>query len=115
MKERVGQELLIPLLWFGDDPSAIPFDTLEPPYILKSSHASVHAIIVENKASLDETAIRETARSWLAWNHGMALYATSSPVMPIELTALSPMLTMRPWEHIAAFGALVVPEVKIST
>jgi hypothetical protein len=73
VKERVGQELLIPLLWFGDDPSAIPFDTLEPPYILKSSHASGHTIIVENKASLDETAIRETARNWLTWNHGKAL------------------------------------------
>jgi hypothetical protein len=73
VRERVGQELLIPLLWFGDDPSAIPFDTLEPPYILKSSHASGHAIIVENKASLDETAIRETARNWLTWNHGKAL------------------------------------------
>jgi hypothetical protein len=46
VRERVGQELLIPLLWFGDDPSAIPFDTLEPPYILKSSHASGHTIIV---------------------------------------------------------------------
>jgi hypothetical protein len=73
VRERVGQELLIPLLWFGDDPSAIPFDTLEPPYILKSSHASGHAIIVENKASLDETTIRETARNWLTWNHGKAL------------------------------------------
>ena len=72
VRERVGQEVLIPLLWFGDDPSAIPFDTLEPPYILKSSHASGHTIIVENKASLDETAIRETARSWLAWNHAEA-------------------------------------------
>jgi hypothetical protein len=73
VRERVGQELLIPLLWFGDDPNAIPFDTLEPPYILKSSHAAGHTIIVEDKALLDETAIRETARSWLAWNHGKAL------------------------------------------
>lgn len=72
VRERVGQELLIPLLWFGDDPSAIPFDTLEPPYILKSSHACGHTIFVEDKALLDETAIRETARSWLAWDHGRA-------------------------------------------
>jgi hypothetical protein len=70
--ERVGQEVLIPLLWFGDDPSAIPFDTLEPPYILKSSHASGHTIIVEDKALIDERAIHETARSWLAWNHAEA-------------------------------------------
>ena len=72
VRERVGQEVMIPLLWLGDDPNAIPFDTLEPPYILKSTHACGHTIIVEDKALLDETTIRETARSWLAWNHGKA-------------------------------------------
>jgi hypothetical protein len=83
--ERVGQELLIPLLWFGDDPSTIPFDTLGPPYILKSSHASGHTIVVEDKALLDETATRETARSWLAWDHGKALDEPGYVHVPREL------------------------------
>jgi hypothetical protein len=72
VRERVGAEQLIPLLWCGDDPNSIPFDTLEPPYIIKSSHGYNHTIIVEDRALLDEQAIRETARSWLAWSHGSA-------------------------------------------
>jgi TupA-like ATPgrasp len=72
VKQRGGPELLVPLLWSGNDPDAIPFDAIEPPYIVKSSHATEHTIIVENKASLDEQAIRDTARSWLARNHGRA-------------------------------------------
>ena len=93
VRERVGQELLIPLLWFGDDPNAIPFHTLEPPYILKSSHACGHTIIVEDKVSLDETAIRETARSWLAWDHGRQFdepgYVHVSPALLIEKLLLN--------------------------
>ena len=73
VKERVGPELLVPLLWFGDDPNAIPFDTIKAPYIIKSSHASGHTIIVEDEALLDKQAIRKTARSWLDRNHGKAL------------------------------------------
>ena len=63
--ERIGPEVLIPLLWVGDDPDAIPFDTLEPPYIIKSNHGTGHTIVVQSRASLDERAVRETARSWL--------------------------------------------------
>jgi TupA-like ATPgrasp len=70
VRERVGSDLLVPLLWSGDDPDAIPFDSIEPPYIIKSSHATGHTIIFEDKALLDKQAIRETARSWLSQCHG---------------------------------------------
>ncbi len=56
---RIGQEHLVPLLWHGDDPDLIPFDDLEPPYVLKSTH--------------DRDAIRATARGWLAMCHGTLL------------------------------------------
>jgi hypothetical protein len=73
VKERVGSDLLIPLLWSGNDPEAIPFDSLEPPYVIKSSHATGHTIIVEDIALLDKDSVRETARAWLARCHGTAL------------------------------------------
>jgi hypothetical protein len=121
VRERVGQELLIPLLWFGDDPSAIPFDTLEPSYILKSSHASGHAIIVESKASLDETAIRETARSWLAWNHGKAFDEPGYVHVP-QVLLIEKLLLNRdgsaPLEHkVSVFDgvARVIHTVTVST
>jgi TupA-like ATPgrasp len=37
---RVGDDVLVRLLWVGDDPTAVPFDSLEPPYVIKSTHAS---------------------------------------------------------------------------
>jgi hypothetical protein len=73
IRERIGPEVLVTLLWAGEDPDAIPFDTLEPPYIIKSSHATGHAIIVQSRASLDERTVRRTARSWLGTCHGTAL------------------------------------------
>src|SRR5258708_26036334 len=37
---RVASSFLPDLLWTGDDPDKIPFDALEPPYIVKCTHAS---------------------------------------------------------------------------
>ena len=88
IKQRGGPELLVPQLWSGGDPNAIPFDAIEPPYIIKSSHASEHTIIVENEALPDEQAIRDTAFAWLAWNHGRAFdepgYVHVPPALLIE-------------------------------
>lgn len=43
---RIGPGHQPTLLWVGSDPDAIPFDTLAPPYVLKSTHGSGHVIIV---------------------------------------------------------------------
>src|SRR3984893_13376641 len=40
IRERAGPGVLPPLLWAGDDPDAVPLETLMPPYVLKSTHAS---------------------------------------------------------------------------
>ena len=63
--ERAAPELLVPLLWSGDDPDRIPFDRLEAPYVVKSSHASGHVVLVADAAALDAPAIRSQARGWL--------------------------------------------------
>ena len=88
IEERAGPDLLVPLLWFGNNPNAIPLDSIDPPYIIKSSHACAHSIIVEDRALLNEQAIRETARSWLAWDHGRAAdepgYVQVPPALLIE-------------------------------
>lgn len=72
VSERVGPEYLAPLLWVGS-PDDIPFETLEPPYIIKSTHGTGQIIVVEDKAGLDERAVRETAGAWLDQCHGTAL------------------------------------------
>ncbi len=69
----IGAGRQAPLLWAGNDPDAIPFDQLMPPYVLKSSHASGHTIIVPEGEAVDRDAIRATARGWLAHCHGTAM------------------------------------------
>ena len=70
---RLGCEHLVPLLWHGDDPDQIPFDELTPPYVLKSTHACGHVIIVGEGQPADRDAIRATARGWLGYCHGRSL------------------------------------------
>jgi hypothetical protein len=61
---RIGEEYLAPLLWTGTA-EEIPFDTLTPPYFLKSSHASGQVIMVtaENAKQIEE--LRTEASNWL--------------------------------------------------
>ncbi len=66
---RVGREMLIPVLWLGDDPDAVPLDTLDPPYVIKATHASGHVLRVRNRADLDVTAARAMFRTWLGYCH----------------------------------------------
>ena len=70
VSERVGPEFLVPLLWTGTTPDAIPFEALIPPYIIKSTHSTGQAIIVEDRAAQNEQAVRQTARAWLEACHG---------------------------------------------
>src|SRR5271165_556863 len=67
---RIGPGRQAELLWAGNDPDAIPFDRLVPPYVLKSTHASGHIIIVRDTAALDVAGARAAAREWLASGYG---------------------------------------------
>lgn len=69
---EIGADYLPPVLWLGDDPDAVPFDTLEPPYVLKPTHGSGNVLRVHDR-TIDLAAARETMRGWLAHSHGAAL------------------------------------------
>ena len=69
IESRVGVEYLVPLRWSGM-PTAIPFELLEPPYVVKSTHASGHVIIVKPGEQIDTSDIREQAAAWLKICHG---------------------------------------------
>jgi hypothetical protein len=69
---EIGAEYLPPLLLLTDDPDAIPFDTLEPPYVFKSTHGSGQVLRVHNR-TIDVAAARATMKNWLAASHGVAL------------------------------------------
>ena len=56
---RIGDRYHVPVLWIGA-PADIPFDQLEPPYVIKSNHACGQVIMVAGRASLNPAAIRQT-------------------------------------------------------
>lgn len=85
--ERVGPGRQAPLLWVGDDPDAIPFDELTPPYVLKSTHASGHVLIVRSNDTLDVDAVRKTARDWLRYCHGTVVNEPAYINLPRRLIA----------------------------
>lgn len=70
---RVGPDVLVPMLWSGDDPQAIPFDTLEPPYVIKGTHAAGQGIYVERREDIHVEGYRAAIAGWLAHCHGTAL------------------------------------------
>lgn len=64
--QRAPELSLIPLLWTGDDPDAIPFETLEPPYVVKPSSGCFRVRFVTDRASTDFDEIRRECREWMA-------------------------------------------------
>jgi len=83
--DRVGPGRQAALLWSGDNPAAIPFASLAPPYVLKSSHASAHVLLVHDRASLDEAAARARAAGWLAHRFGDQLHEPGYIPVPPRL------------------------------
>jgi hypothetical protein len=67
---RVNPDILVPLLWSGADPMAVPLATLEPPYVVKSTHASGHVLLVKDKQNVDVEAARASFSKWLAICYG---------------------------------------------
>jgi hypothetical protein len=67
--ERLGPDYLVPLLWSGTDPDAIPFDDLPVSMVIKTNHGSGFNIIVDDKKRVDRSAVRKQLASWLNENY----------------------------------------------
>ncbi|MBI5673071.1 MAG: hypothetical protein HZC50_07450 [Nitrospirae bacterium] len=82
----VGEEYLVKLLWHGDDPRAIPFDTLPAEYVIKPTHGAGQVIIV--KGQVDREDIIRRVLGWLDsnyyWHGREAQYYRIPPRIVIE-------------------------------
>jgi hypothetical protein len=67
--ERLGPEALVPILWSGTDPQAIPFDELPARCVLKASHGCAWNLIIDDIRTVDRNAVRERAAGWLRTNY----------------------------------------------
>jgi hypothetical protein len=85
--ERVGGDVLVPLLWVGDDADAVPFDTLDPPYVIKSTHASGHVLRVRRREEVDVGTARILFKSWLHECYGSRYIEPGYVPVPHHLIA----------------------------
>ena len=108
---RIGAGRQADLLWTGTDLAGIPFDRLVPPYVVKSSHASGHALVVREGQEVDRAAIMATARAWLDYCHGAAMSEPGYIHLPRRLL-VERLLTMPdgsppPERRVFVFGGRV--------
>lgn len=89
--DKIGEQILIPLLWVGRSPSEIPFDELPPRFVIKTNHGCAYTIIVQDKSQLQIAPVLQQLEKWLAENfcHDYVLgtawaYRNISPTVMIE-------------------------------
>ena len=64
--QRVGSDAVVPMLWLGNDPAALPLETLRPPYIIKCSHGSGWNIVVRDNDPMGFDTMRVQLGRWFA-------------------------------------------------
>jgi hypothetical protein len=69
VRERIGENYLIPVLWNGKDADQIPFQSLPDRYVIKATHGSGFNILVDESKMTDRDGIRSTLKGWLATNY----------------------------------------------
>ena len=65
VKERIGEEYLIPLLGVYDSFDEIDFDKLPDSFVMKANHGCGWNILVPDKAALDKNDARKKFKRWL--------------------------------------------------
>lgn len=68
VKEKIGEEYLIPLLGVYDDFEEIDFDKLPNQFVIKCNHGSGYNIVVKNKSELDLNETKIKINNWMNEN-----------------------------------------------
>ena len=83
VKEKIGEEHLIPLLGVWDSFDKIDFDKLPNQFVLKANHASGWNIIVKDKKTFDKVVARKKFSEWMnkrfAFAWGLELHYMNIP------------------------------------
>lgn len=72
VKEKIGEEYLIPLLGVWDSFDEIDFDQLPDQFALKANHGSGWNIIVKDKSRFDKADAKKKFDTWLRRNFAFA-------------------------------------------
>ncbi|BCS89110.1 ATP-grasp fold amidoligase family protein [Pseudodesulfovibrio sediminis] len=58
IREKVGEEHVVPTLWCGADFDAIPWDSLPYPLVIKSTHSTGDVFFIQTREDVDRERIR---------------------------------------------------------
>ena len=72
VKEKIGEEYLIPLLGVYDSYDQIDFDILPEQFVMKANHGSGWNIIVQSKKLMDRDKSKECFNLWMKRNFAFA-------------------------------------------
>ncbi|OUN25713.1 ATP-grasp fold amidoligase family protein [Pseudoflavonifractor sp. An85] len=69
VKEKIGEQYLVPLLGVWDSFDEIDFDALPQRFVLKANHGCGWNLIVKDKSQLDLEDAREKFNTWMGLNY----------------------------------------------
>ena len=68
IKEKIGEEYLVPLLGVWDSFDDIDFDKLPTKFVLKANHGSSWNIVVDDKAAFNQVEAKKKFDTWMKLN-----------------------------------------------
>ncbi len=66
----IGEQHIIETIWAGGEPEEIPFDDLEPPYVVKVNHSSGGNVFIRSAQDLERAKVIVSMRELLGFSHG---------------------------------------------
>ena len=75
IKEKIGEEYLVPCLGVWDNPDEIDFDKLPNQFVLKVNWGSGQNIIVKDKSALDINATKKQLAEWMKPESNLYFYS----------------------------------------
>lgn len=69
VKEKIGEEYLVPIYGAWDSPDEIDFDALPDSFVLKTNHSSSWNIIVKDKSKLNIADAKRKLKRWLKMDY----------------------------------------------
>lgn len=88
VKEKSCGEILNTLLWEGENPEEIPFDSLPEKFVIKVTHGSTFNIICTDKNQLDRNDAIKKCKKWLKAKfleaYGEWFYGIEKPRIIVE-------------------------------
>ena len=89
IKEKIGEEYLIPLYGVYNTFDEIDFDSLPNQFVIKTNHSSGWNIVVSNKETFDRSLARKKINKWLSmdyafWTEYEPHYSKIKPMILIE-------------------------------